>query len=289
LRSAAALPETVDVAGLSLRPASVADVGGLLLGSVSGDPGTLDAIQRTFEPGLRYHGIPSARIAARRHYPTKANWKLVLENFIECYHCLPCHPEYASVMKHVDLVARVAPDAAAAWEGTVDAWFRETADPHSPLGSRRFAFSAGVCDALRAPIGGGRKTQSEDGEPVAPLMGALTRFDGGVSSFRCEPFVFLGVLNDHAVMFQFLPVGPEATDVTISWLVNSTASDADIDVERMVWLWDRTTVQDKALIERNAAGVRSMAYAPGPYSTLERWPARFVERYQQEMTARVAS
>jgi phenylpropionate dioxygenase-like ring-hydroxylating dioxygenase large terminal subunit len=289
LRAAAALPETVDTSKLSLRAAPVTEIGGLLLGSLTGDVRALNIVRRTFEPGLRYYGIPSARIAARRHYPTHGNWKLVLENFIECYHCLACHPEYCSVMKHVDVVARDAPEAAAAWERAVDAWFRETADPDSPLGTRRFAFTAGVCDAVRAPIGAGRRTQSQDGLPVAPLLGELTRFDGGVSNFRCEPFIFLGVLNDHAVMFQFLPAGPELTEVNISWLVNSAASDAEVDVDRMVWLWDRTTVQDKALIERNAAGVRSFAYVPGPYSSLERWPARFVERYRQEMIARMPS
>jgi Rieske 2Fe-2S family protein len=76
-------------------------------------------------------------------------------------------------------------------------------------------FSTSTCAATRGPIGGGRKTQSQNGEPVAPLMGKLQAFDGGVSTFRFEPFVFLAALNDHAVLFQFLPTGPESTDVAL--------------------------------------------------------------------------
>ena len=37
------------------------------------------------------YGTAKLKIAARQHYPTKANWKLVMENFLECYHCGPAH------------------------------------------------------------------------------------------------------------------------------------------------------------------------------------------------------
>ena len=36
-----------------------------------------------------------ARIAHRRSYRVAANWKLVMENYHECYHCAPAHPEFA--------------------------------------------------------------------------------------------------------------------------------------------------------------------------------------------------
>jgi len=115
-------------------------------------------------------------------------------------------------------------------------------------------------------------------------MGKMRQFDGGVSHFIFRPFVTLMALNDHAVMFQFLPTGAQSTDVVITWLVNASAREAEVDVERMVWLWDVTTVQDKRLIERNAAGVHSRTYSPGPYSKLEGPTARFIERYLREQS-----
>jgi phenylpropionate dioxygenase-like ring-hydroxylating dioxygenase large terminal subunit len=104
-----------------------------------------------------------------------------------------------------------------------------------------------------------------------------------VSGFRSEPFVFTAALNDHAVVFQFLPLGPAETDVVLTWLVDGSVREDQVDVERMVWLWDVTTLQDKAIIERNAEGVRSRAYEAGPYSNLERLPARLVKRYLEEL------
>jgi Rieske 2Fe-2S family protein len=92
-------------------------------------------------------------------------------------------------------------------------------------------------------------------------------------------------MNDHAVLFQFLPSGAEHTDVHISWLVDSTASAADVDVDRLIWLWDVTTVQDKAIVELNARGVRSRVYQPGPYSTLESGPAALIQNYLRELEA----
>jgi len=285
LRAASALPEEIDVSALGLRSIRVVEIGGLVLGSLLGDPQAIAPLSNTFEAGLKFHGLSNARIAARRSYPVRANWKLVLENFVECYHCFPAHPEYCRVMKHVDAVARDAPEAANAWEASAAAWLAKDASPDSPLAMNPPAAQFAICSAFRAPIGGGRLTQSEDGRPVAPLMGEMKSFDGGVSFFRCEPFIFMGALNDHAVMFQFSPMAAEQTRVDVSWLVANSADDSEVDVARMTWLWDVTTAQDKVLIERNAAGIRSAAYVPGPYSKLESLPARFVARYLSELSS----
>jgi phenylpropionate dioxygenase-like ring-hydroxylating dioxygenase large terminal subunit len=294
LRSAPAISADIDLARLGLHPVPVREIGGIIVGSLEGDLASLDVVQREVEPLLHYHGIPRARIAARRSYPTRGNWKLVMENFAECYHCYPSHPEYCSVMQHVEIYARQAtPEVAAAWERTMEQWLSEEADRDSPVSLRKSDYITdppkfSMHSMGRAPIGEGRKTQSPDGEPVAPLMGKLRRFDGGVSGFGIRPFVINMMTSDHMVMFQFLPTGPEDTDVVISWLVDGSASEADVDLERMIWLWDVTTVQDKAIIERNAGGVRSSSYVPGPYSAaLEPGPIRLVSDYLQALSARL--
>jgi Rieske 2Fe-2S family protein len=167
----------------------------------------------------------------------------------------------------------------------VKKWFQEEADPNSPL---VFAENAQTEDLVilsagRGPIGKGRVTLSQDGKPVAPLMGQQQRFDGGISTFSYLPFVYLFGLNDHAVMFQFLPTGPRNTDVVVTWLVEPSAAETEIDLERMIWLWDVTTRQDKEIIEQNAAGVSSESYAPGPYSLFETLTARFTNHYLSEI------
>lgn len=129
MRTAPALPEGADVTQFGMQSVPLREIGGIVLGSLAGDPRSLDPLQSELEPGLHYHGIPDARIAARGSYPTHGNWKLVIENFVECYHCFPSHPEYCSVMKHVDVFARESPDGGAAWQRKVDEWLLNEADP----------------------------------------------------------------------------------------------------------------------------------------------------------------
>ena len=287
VRSAPAMARNIDLTRLGLHPIAVREIGGVIFASLRGHPQQLDNVDEQAAPMLRYHGIHQARIAARRSYRTYANWKLVMENFFECYHCYPTHAEYCSAMPHVKLIAREpTPEVAAAWKKELTKWFRDEADPNSPAGGAELDFSGKATEVIsRTMIGGGRKTQSADGLPVAPLMGRVSRFDGAVALFRMRPFCFLILLNDYAVMFHFSPRGPEDTDVTLSWLVDGTAAESEVDVERMVWMWDVTTLQDKVIVERNAEGVRSLSYTPGPYSeTLEQGPAQFIKTYLQELT-----
>jgi phenylpropionate dioxygenase-like ring-hydroxylating dioxygenase large terminal subunit len=283
LRTAPALPDNVDRKSLGLHAIGVRDIGGFILASLRADPASLDEAERELLPGLKWHGAPTARIAARKSYPTKANWKLVLENFTECYHCLPAHREYSSVMQHVDALGKVSPADAERWQKTMDEWYEKQADPQSPLAGKRLNSLDRPFAAARFPVGNGRMNQTQDGKPVAPLMGQQTRYDGGVSSFIILPFFYLQATNDFIRMMQFLPTGPEHTDVIITWLVEGSSTDEQVDKERMMWLWDVTTIQDKEIIERNAAGVRSAAYQPGPYSTLEQWTSGFVQNYLQGM------
>jgi phenylpropionate dioxygenase-like ring-hydroxylating dioxygenase large terminal subunit len=285
LRSAAALVDGVDKSELGLKPVQLREIGGLLFCTLDPSAPSLDAAA-SFVPGLEYQGIPGARIAARRQYPTAANWKLVVENFMECYHCLPAHPQYSALMGHVKRYAIDSPDKAAEWNEEVEAWVRAEAVSDFPGAVFETAQAEwDHADITRFPIGGGHRTQSEDGRPVAPLMGRYPRYDGGVASFEVPPFAFFFGLNDHAVLFQFLPRAAQYTDVTITWLVDAGAAADAVDVERMVWLWDVTTVQDKAIIEANAAGVRSRAYVPGPYSKLEQWGVPLVTQYIAELRA----
>ncbi len=282
LRSAAALMDGIDKAELGLKTVQLREIGGLLFCTL--DPNTPNLDSASFLPGLEYQGVPSARIAARRQYPTAANWKLVMENFHECYHCLPAHPQYSGVMGHVKRYAMDAAGPAAAWNSEVDAWARTQAIadfPQSVVETAEADWS--YTEITRFPIGGGRRTQSEDGQPVAPLMGRYTRYDGGVATFGVPPFSFFFLLNDHAVLFQFLPRATEFTDVTVTWLVDAASVPDAVDVERMVWLWDVTTLQDKAIIEANAAGVRSRAYEPGPFSKLEQWGVPLITQYIDDL------
>lgn len=83
-------------------------------------------------------------------------------------------------------------------------------------------------------------------------------------------------------MVQMIPRDVNATDVILTWLVDKDA-DSEIDAEKIAWMWDVTTVQDKKIVEDNADGIASRAYRPGPYTPLESQTAFFVATYLSEM------
>lgn len=278
------LPEGIDPPELGLHPVPTKYVSGLILCGL--DAASLPDIEPLVEglrQGLRENGVNRARIIARKNYPTRANWKLVIENFFECYHCRPAHPEYFRVNGHVKVTAMRSAYEAAEWQKEVDAW-------HSVIGDAEFdkgAWEAGGLNTVpfamhRKPIGSGRVTLSDDGQSVSRLMGGRSQYDGGETGFRIGRLSFLSAPNDYLAMFQMIPRSATETDVVITWLVDEDAP-ADVDADKIAWMWDVTTVQDKKITEDNADGIASRAYRPGPYTPLESQTAFFVETYLAEM------
>jgi len=278
------VPADVDPEALGLHRVPTKCIGGLVLCGL--DETSLPDVQPVADAlidGLRQNGIDRARIAARKTYPTKANWKLVLENFTECYHCRPAHPEYFRVNAHVKVTAMRDEDKAVQWQEELEAW-------HSVIGDAEFnkgAWESGDIDTApfgmyRKPIGPGRMTLSDDGQPVSCLMGGRTSYDGGETGFLLGRLSFVSSANDYVTLFQMIPRSATETDVVLTWLVDKDA-DADIDTDAITWMWDVTTAQDKTITEHNAEGVTSRAYRPGPYTALETQTAAFVGVYLANM------
>ena len=127
---------------------------------------------------------------------------------------------------------------------------------------------------------------TEDGQPVAPLMGQFRQYDGGRTALTFDPLSLMLLANDYAVMINFMPKSECESEVVLTWLVNGTANESeDYSRERLLWLFDVTIRQDKVLAENNHAGVCSSVYRPGPYSTYEAAVVRFHQWYVSQMMA----
>jgi Rieske 2Fe-2S family protein len=130
---------------------------------------------------------------------------------------------------------------------------------------------------LQRTIREGYESETQDGRPASSLMGKRLGFDQGRMYLSFSPFTQVVATNDFAVLFQFTPRGPMRTDVDLYWLVDGKA--ANVDVEKMIWGWDRTTLQDKEITENNQAGILSKRYRPGRYSEHERRVVTFHQWY----------
>lgn len=278
LQAAARMPDDFRPADYGLRPCALRIVEGLVLVSLADPPGpSLDEVAAGLAPYLRLHGVAEARVAHRETFAVQANWKLTVENYLECYHCKPAHPEYCGVEIKADKIGDGSPAALERYEKRYRQWLATARELDSALAEYatelpldeslpRAQFGA----AYRAPLREAYLSATRDGQPAAPLMGGFRDYDGGETAIGLGPFTYMLAYNDYATFFQFVPRESERSDIVVTWLVKGSAREgADFDRERLTWLWRVTTAQDKAIIEANAAGIRSSRYQPGPSSLLE--------------------
>ena len=267
--------------------------GFIFVNLADGEPVDFDASFADLSPYLDFHGFADAKVAHRISYPTTANWKLVVENFVECYHCTPSHPEFSSMHPADALIAFGAgpssgpADAVQSYLPTLRAWEQRAAELGRPIGTiDDDTESSHLRLLLQRTIREGYESETEDGRPASSLMGKRRGFDQGRMYLSFSPFTHVVATNDFAVLFQFTPRGALQTDVDLTWLVDGAA--VDYDVPRMIWGWDRTTRQDKEITENNQAGILSKRYQPGRYSEHERRVETFQRWYLGQLAAPTA-
>jgi phenylpropionate dioxygenase-like ring-hydroxylating dioxygenase large terminal subunit len=277
LISARLMPEDFDKAENGLFACHIRVFHGLIFINMSEDePADFDATFGDMGAILDYHGIADARIAHAGSYPTTANWKLVVENFFECYHCVPSHPEFCSMHAADSIVAVGAgpssgpADAVASFAPKLKAWADSAAALGRPVGAIDEEPTSSHLRLLMQRMNKpGFAAETQDGTAPAPLMGKRTQPDGGRMHLSFSPFSQI-VADDHfAILFRFTPRAAFQTDVEMIWLVDGRATEADVDIEKMTWGYHATTTQDKVITENNQAGIMSSRYRPGRYSDQE--------------------
>lgn len=287
LISARLMPEDFDKAENSLFACHIRVFHGLIFINMSeGEPVDFDATFGDMGPILDYHGIADARIAHAGSYPTTANWKLVVENFFECYHCVPSHPEFCSMHASESIVAVGAgpssgpADAIANFTPKLQAWEESAAALGRPIGNIDDSPDSSHLRLLMQRMNKeGWAAETQDGTAPAPLMGRRTTADGGRMHLSFSPFSQI-VADDHfVILFQFTPRAALETDVEMIWLVDGRASEADVDIDKMIWGYHATTTQDKVITENNQAGIMSTRYRPGRYSDQEGSVIKFQKWY----------
>jgi glycine betaine catabolism A len=204
----------------------------------------------------------------------KGNWKLVMENARECYHCPARHPE---LMRCFPDIPKKPPKERIDEPAT--AAFREKC---RAKGLETGPFVAEGFEASRFPLRGKARSFTLDGAPaVARPLGRVGDGDIGSLRFALDPNSFAHAVGDYAFLFFCLPLGPEETLVHMKWVVDKDAVEGvDYDLDRLTRVWRETNDQDLWLVENNQRGVNSAGFEPGPYSTAsERTLIQFTDWY----------
>ena len=273
LVSAPRMAEDFEQADHGLTPIAIEVLEGTVYVCLSDNPPAFDDFRKEAGPLLAPHDFANAKLAHESVLVEQANWKLVMENGRECYHCLTGHPELSAsfptgTTAYFDYEDKVQ----------LDAYHARMAALNLPVGP----VEGDWWQAMRFPLNAGFVTMSHDGKPlVAKMQGRVGDGDIGSMRWALEPHTFCHALGDFTFMFSALPVGPNETHVTAKWYVNKDAVEGvDYTVENLIDIWNKTNIQDRDLAENNQKGVNSLGYKPGPYSPeAEILVLRFIDWY----------
>ena len=195
------------------------------------------------EPILRYrlgdeaerinrYRIGDLVVAARIEYDVAANWKIIGENFQECYHCTTIHPE---------LIEQIPTFAD----------YEKLAQNGYQQGGYEFAT--------------GREGFSLSGRAnFDPLPGLVAGDSRKYFGMVLRPNCFVSLLPDHVIVHKFRPVAPDRTLVVCDWLFPPAAVAAEgFDPADSVELFHRVNTQDFAAAEWCQPNMNSRLYRDG--------------------------
>ena len=267
-----------------LKRLHVRIIEGVIFVCCADEPPDLSEVEQVLGTAFGHYGWANAKVAHRACYSVDANWKLATENYMECYHCDPAHPEFSRSHSTGTAFAerkalREEADRRARAMGILIPEIFNWPESAVSNGDGVSCYQDSMLE--------GYVTGSENGQAVAPLMGDFTDYDGGFTYVEVGPASYFLAYPDHGVMYLFVPRDHQKTDMEIVWLVRDDAREGeDYELSRLIWMWDVTSIADKRIIDQNQKGVNSTFYRPGPYHPMEEQSIHFGEWYLNEIRDR---
>jgi len=226
----------VDRVEFGLRGLPVRDWLGYVWVSLADEPPSFDetvmqeVVDRLGEvSNLDHYDVAGLSVGRRIVYDVRANWKLIIENFMECYHCATIHPELTEVLP-------------------------EFADGYAA----QYYVNHG------AEFGEGVQGFTVDGsEGVDLLPGIDPEQDRKYYAITIKPQVFVNMVPDHIILHRMFPMAVDRTVVECDWLFLPHVVESGKDVSRSVELFDRVNLQDFEACERTQPSMSSRMYTDG--------------------------
>jgi Rieske 2Fe-2S family protein len=185
---------------------------------------------------VQRYPLSQLRLARRITYDVAANWKVILENYNECYHCGTVHPELCKVVP------------AFKQKGGADLdWDRGV--PHKD-GAWTFTMTG---TTNRKPFAGLNEDEQvrHKGELIYPNF-------------------MLSLAAEHAAAFTLWPHGPDRTTVICDFLFHpDEMARPDFDPSDAIEFWDITNRQDWVICESVQRGMTSRVFTQGFYAPME--------------------
>jgi glycine betaine catabolism A len=227
-----------------LHAVHLASASGLIFLSLAAHP---EPFERTVEPlfaRFERWALGDLKTARRIDYDVAANWKIIVENYSECYHCPLVHPDF----------------------------------------SQKVRYRSGCNDAFEGPLLGGFMDLKEGvgsltrtGARCGPTLGKVGGEDlARIYFYAVFPNVTISLHPDYAMVFVLQPINSGRTLVRCEWLFPPAAlADGACSPDEAVAFWDHTNREDWKVCALVQQGVQSRCYRPSPMSNTESLPAAF--------------
>lgn len=281
------MQDSFDPAQHGLKKVHCVDLGGMVFICLAEVPPPIADLAKNLMAYLAPSGLKDAKVAHSSTIVEKGNWKLVIENNRECYHCGGSHPSLCRTYSdNPRMTAMEGPDSAS--PDILAHWQRCEAEG---LPSRFVNHPQMQWRLARIPLLNNAESYTMDTKAaVAKRMGTMPFNDAGSLLFFHYPNTWNHFLGDHAIVFRVLPISATETQVTTTWLVHKDAVEGvDYDLANLTEVWINTNDEDRQVVEENQKGILSPAYEPGPYSTIqEEGVIQFVDWYCGRMLDRLS-
>ncbi len=196
--------------------------------------------------------LSELRSAKRTEYDVRANWKLIFENYSECYHCLGVHPELSKI---------------------------------SPSDSAENDLTEGPFLGGFMQIAKGKSLTMSGNACALPIHSFGERDFQHVFYYSIFPNMLLSLHPDYVMVHQLRPQSSERTLISCDWLFNPEAfKRGDFEPDDAVAFWDMVNKQDWHVCELSQQGIASRAYGSGPYSARESIPAAWDREYLRHVS-----
>lgn len=239
-------------------------------------------IRQVLLPWVERADLRHTKIAFHETYLSAVNWKIALENYFECYHCVTSHPELCKVQTHTLRDAVATEKARQTFEQHNQAWQLRAESLGHLTGSMNG--NVGLPDAenynaqayyaermiTSHDLEGAYAKLRRPFQPTTKLLGHYQEDDGGQVDWGILPSAFLYLGCTSAVIMRITPLNALETEMSQTWFVHEDAVEGvDYDLESLTWLDKVTMAQDEEIVRNTQAGAMSRFYLPGPYAELE--------------------
>ncbi|MCI4352276.1 MAG: aromatic ring-hydroxylating dioxygenase subunit alpha [Thermoplasmata archaeon] len=240
----------------SLFPIRVESAAGFLWANLDPKAGPLTSQLGPFLSRIAQFSMAQLRAGPTHTYTIEANWKLLVENYSECYHCAPIHPE----------LNRITPYNT----GDNDAFFTEG----------KGKFSGGY-----QTFAGDYTSMTLSGYTRRPPLPGMTDEDRKrIYYYVLWPNTFFSLHPDYLMVHRAWPISPHQSLVENDFYFDPQAmAQPDFDPSDAVQIWDTINKQDWHVCELAQKGTRSRNWHGGRYSEQETLVWDFDAYYQEQM------